>query len=167
MGIAMLNLRLPALLTALALGWLAGGCAQPEYWIPGLSLPPGSQVAKQEEASRAAQQVPELPADRKVKAALSIGFNNASSWDNIAAHIDGCMQTAGYTRVDAATHGMDVNMAAMMRMYTREGGKYMVLLYNVLGIATEYGGPAPPNIDQTGHYMLLVLELEKKAAPVK
>jgi hypothetical protein len=145
------------------------GCTKSEYWIPGLTLPSGSTVTQKAETTSLegmAAHIPFLGTPEKV---LTVSFDNSAGWSAVAAHIDGCMTRQGYTDsmggMAASMPGgaMPAGAAGMLnsvRMYTKGGSKYSVMLMDMGASMAAAGSkmPAGMQVPGMGGFMLSVIK---------
>lgn len=155
------GLTVITILAALALA----GCGN-KYLVSGLSLPPGSSEVSFMQGTHSPSGVP-LPNMGEVKRSVTSMFNNGAGWDSVAAHIDSCMKRAGYSESMSnlgAMGGQSIPslggaaVSDMMRMYTKTGGKYAVMLTNnqsMMGAAGQAAGAG-----SSGDFTLVVMEFK-------
>jgi hypothetical protein len=150
------------LITILAALVLAG-CGN-KYLVPGLSLPPGSSEVDFQPGAHSPNAVP-LPAMGEIKRSVTSSFNNGAGWESVAAHIDRCLSRAGYGETMSNLAGMagqeipgmgGAAIGDMMRMYTKAGGKYAVMLTNNQSMMGAAGAGAAAA--GAGDFTLVVME---------
>jgi hypothetical protein len=164
-------MRKIVLLALTALSLVASGCAQPQYWVKGLTLPPGST-----EKSRTVSNTKVADGKAKLGApqdgSLLVYFDSTSSWDAVAAHIGEELRQQGFTEMSNSLKDMGGSAAEKLgggmakdmatgfldysRNYSKEG--YAVTLTNMKSIVESKilskfrkGGDKAP-----GQYMLMV-----------
>jgi hypothetical protein len=148
-------------------------CAKPDYWVDGLSLPPGSKVVSQVE-TQAPREVPgiALPMMGEFSNSLTISFDNLTGWDAVSSSLDRRMQELGYSRgfgdLDemissiTGTSAVASGFSSYLRVYTREGGRYMIVLYDVLEAAAAQGSSASGSsaASGSGEFVLQVMRFK-------
>jgi hypothetical protein len=156
----------PLLALAAAISLLAS-CSKPAYWVEGLSLPPGSTVVDELETGTP-REVPgiALPMMGEFSQSLTVAFNNYGGWNAVSLHIDRCLQDQGYSEglgsLDdmiasmPGTGGSVARMSKYLRMYSKRGAKYMVVLYSVEDMAEETGSTAG-----AGEFVLQVMKFRR------
>jgi hypothetical protein len=81
------------------------GCARPQYWVKGLTLPPGSvEKSRSETKMESSESKPKL--GEQPDGTLLVYFDNTSSWDEITAHVGGELKKEGF--VEAANQVADI-----------------------------------------------------------
>ncbi|HES58728.1 MAG TPA: hypothetical protein ENO21_04795 [Firmicutes bacterium] len=152
---------------------LLGACARPHYWVEGLDLPPGSKVVSQVE-TQAPREVPgiALPMMGEFSNSLTVSFDNLTGWDAVSSNLDRRMQELGYSRgfgdLDemissiTGTSAVASGFSSYLRVYTKEGGRFMVVLYDVTEAAAAQGSSAAGGAaaDGTGEYVLQVMRFK-------
>lgn len=127
---------------------VGSSCSSPKYLIKELTLPPGSSEVSLDTDSKGISSNPYLNNLGKIRKSVVVGFDCNSGWDSVSAHIDSCMQRAGYESTGSQLSKMPgVGIVAdklgdfnnMMRMYTRMGGRYQVMLMNNNWIGDKTG----------------------------
>jgi hypothetical protein len=151
--------KLSKLFLFLVICLAAQACAKGEYGMPGLSLPPGSELVYTS-VSEAPPDSPVLPNGKKAKSISMTEFNCSGGWPAVSAHFDSFMQRAGYkdsfSSMNDLFPGVGGETAVEMRMYTQDGGLYMVSVENQRGPFAAGSAPA----DGSGEFMLAVIEYE-------
>src|ERR1041384_1273218 len=91
---------------ALIISFELPGCT-PQYWVPGLNLPPGSNVTSRTETTTTPGAFPgPIPFIGTPDRTLMIQFTNPAGWSVVSSHIDGCMKSAGYADTMSGLAGM-------------------------------------------------------------
>lgn len=155
---------------------LLSGCAKPQYWIKGLTLPPGSTELNKTESTTTGN-MPRVPFMGKITKMLMVSFKNPGGWEAVTKHIDACMAQAGYTEsMNSMMQGMPAmpgepgeNPLDQMRMYEKSGSHYVVMLSNMGGMMDMAQTQAPGGYDMKksmdamgmGEFMLYVAQTEK------
>lgn len=162
------------ILLLITLVLLPVSCAQPEYWVEGLSLPPGSRVVSRVESQKP-REVPgiALPMMGEFSISLTISFDNLTGWDAVSSNLDSSMQELGYSRGFGELDRMISNITGTgavasgfngyLRVYTREGGRFMVVLYDVRQAAAAKGSSAAGGSAATagtGEFVLQVMRFK-------
>jgi hypothetical protein len=137
----------------------------PEYWVAGLSLPPGSTIVNRQELSGDASFSGIPGTNTKVQKTLNVIFTNPAGWDSVTAHIDGILRPQGYgeSTADAAAAGENispvpgVDAATMIRMYHKDGAEFSVWLINMNSMAAAGGRQMPAGM---GDYSLHVAQVK-------
>ena len=155
---------LPILLSVLALH----SCATPEYWVKGLTLPPGSTVVSKTERTSEGNLSPmQTPLIGKMREALNVDFICPGGWDTVVAHIDSCMDRTGYTEkflsnwemAGQAPGGPVEEFMNRMRMYSKPGSQYTVTLTGMGDMMDAVGG-AGVGIPGMGDFQLMVMKVK-------
>ncbi len=113
-----------------------------------------------------------LPMMGEFSNSLTISFDNLTGWDAVSSSLDRRMQELGYSRgfgdLDemissiTGTSAVASGFSSYLRVYTREGGRYMVVLYDVRE-AAEAQGPGAGGGDsagERGEYVLQVMRFK-------
>jgi hypothetical protein len=152
---------------------LLTSCGKPKYWIEGLTLPPGSTEVSTIESDMTDPRMPPVPLPGKYKKILMVSFKNSGGWVAVSSHIDTCLTNAGYTGSSAGAGspqaGAAMDMASMMRLYSKAGSSYSVMLQNMGGMLeiAKAQGTAPSGMASSmdamgmGEFNLAVLLLDK------
>jgi hypothetical protein len=160
------------LCAALAAALGCCGCAPAAYWVPGLTLPPGSTVVSKAETSNVQGQFAMLPFKGAVDKVLNVSFDCTGGWSAVSAHVDTCLNGQGYTDQLGALSGMAgmpnlpaaSGMFSSMRMYSKNGTKYTVMLMDMQGTMqaasnlTGRANPMPGGAPGMGAYMMSVIK---------
>jgi hypothetical protein len=118
-----MQLRFPTLVLLA----LLAGCSKPgEYWLPGLTLPPGATIlSKTEEEVQGADAGYALHPEDK---ALLVEFGHDGGWSAVSAHFDSFLRGKGFS--DAVGAQADPGSPLKyMRAYEKKGAKYKVSVY--------------------------------------
>lgn len=75
---------------------MTAGCARPQYWVKGLTLPPGS-VEKSRRETETTDSGSKPKFGEQPDGTLMVYFDSTSSWDEITAHIGGELKEQGFT----------------------------------------------------------------------
>jgi hypothetical protein len=158
----------------------SSGCARPEYWVKGLTLPAGSTVkSRTESETKNSDSKPKFgePPD----GTLMIYFDSTDSWEHVAASIGDSLKKEGY--VEQANKlaglgdklptgglpggGMLKDMAKgfldTTRAYRKPGSDYSVSLTNMKSILeskiySQLKKFRKEGEEPKGQYMLLVVK---------
>jgi hypothetical protein len=132
-----MTMRTAQLLLAASILLLGAGCARPEYWVKGLTLPPGSTIVSRAESNTEIEGEKTQP--DQSDGTLTIYFNSTASWEQVTAHIGDALAKQGFTETTrelgdlagfaSKVPGLDKMMTAS-HSYTKEGSGYYVMLNN-------------------------------------
>lgn len=145
------------------------GCAKSEYWVRGLTLPPGSTVTSKSETTELGGPAAMMPGVGQVDKTLLVTFENAAGWHSVSTHIDGCMKQAGYTDTMSGLSSYAASMPKEasgfldgMKYYTKVGEKYAVMLMDMAGMMQEAtkGQTPPPGVPGMSGFNLTVMKLK-------
>jgi hypothetical protein len=141
-----------------------GSKSNGEYWVTGLTLPSNSIIIKKvehefNEADETAMRkrvkrnyAQDLP--RPIVRLLVVSFNCPGGWDAVSSHIDNCLASQGYAKMDLVPeikNSNDPKMAEVfgtLRTYRKTGDRYLV------EITVPYVGTTPPT--GIGEFELMV-----------
>lgn len=137
-----------------------GAAVSGEFWVKGLTLPPGSVVIQRYEMDDLGEQegMTYVPTKGKPDKMLAISFDNPGNWDKVESHIDSCMRELGYKELMDDIKEMSKNMpggsglideelTSGMCMYLKPGTKFSVSLIDNSDFA---GVRAPEELKQMG-----------------
>jgi len=158
------------LLVAVLLCGLLGGCMKPKYLMPGLSLPPGSTVVSETNSttSSGGQAMPQLPMSIPGMPGLgdaetiNVFFNNSGGWASVSGHFDSLLGGKGYTDSMQALMGATGGPPGLpstqgMRMYSKSGSKYTVMLMDFGGMMGAAGATGGTSVPGMGDFSLTVV----------
>jgi hypothetical protein len=115
-------MRVCCVMAGLAVLVVLGGCAKPEYWVKGLTLPPGSTVVEKSETDKSS----DAAGNGK---SLQVVFECPGGFDKVNAHIGQALKAQGYTEVadDMGLAGIDMKgfdkILKSMKGYEHPGEK--------------------------------------------
>jgi hypothetical protein len=161
--------RALCLLVAVALfSCKAKGAESYEYWVKGLTLPPGSTVLSKTETSTettAASGAQNMPIPEK---ALVVIFTSTTQPASAKAYIDNCLTSQGYTPDNSNAFGTKLSgdmkdMAQAVHSYVNQGSLYRVSLTDMAESrkAASKWLKQPPPTNDPGGYMLTVVKMKK------
>jgi hypothetical protein len=159
-------MRVVVLLASLLLTMLCAGCAKSEYWVAGLTLPPGStMVSTTETTGVEGPAAAFLPGGGKPEKVLVVSFDNASGWGTVASHVETCMLGQGYTDSMSALAGLAAMMpgsagAALSstKMFSKDGSKFVVMAMDMAGVMGAAGQAR--DVPGMGAYTLTVVKMQ-------
>jgi hypothetical protein len=73
----------------------ASSCAHPQYWVKGLTLPPGSTEKSRTETKTEDSNAKPKPWEQP-DGTLMVYFDSSSTWDEVAAHISDDLKQQGF-----------------------------------------------------------------------
>jgi hypothetical protein len=120
-------------------------CGKPEYWVKGLTLPPGSTVSSKSETTKMEGMPSTFPMMGELDKMLLVQFECKGGWPAVSSHIDACMKKEGYVDTMSGLAAMSASMPGAakgaldsMKMYTKNGEKYAVMVNNMGGMMAAY-----------------------------
>jgi hypothetical protein len=124
---------------------LLAACAKPEFWVKGLTLPPGSKVVEKSEQTKGG-----YPGG-KPNQVFTVVFEVPSGFDKVAAHISGSLKAQGFEELDHSKDYTGVEMKDLgkflksMKTYEHTGNRQYVMLQSMSGVldgldASKLGG---------------------------
>ena len=133
--------------------------------IPGLTLPAGSTIVNKMDgkmgSGSAPAGMPHIPGMPGMPDSeyVSVTFDHSGGWSAVSSHFDSQLGRLGYT--DSMQALANLGGGAMpgsnsMRMYTKNGTKYTVMLMDMGGIMGAAGAGAPAAIPGMGAFQLMV-----------
>lgn len=130
------RLRLTAVTVILMVcGALMCACSKPEYWVKGLTLPPGSTVVSRTEDVPPTAQTKSWGSNLP-KGMLFVRFNNPNSWPAVSGHFDKLMLSSGYSlevvppAEQTTSSGLALNRQEALHTYSKPGSCYRVSILN-------------------------------------
>jgi hypothetical protein len=171
------RLTLPALLVLLLSAALSS-CFGSPLLMPGLSLPPGSNVINQTNSTTTQGANPfgglpvpggaQIPGMGDVDKTVMVTFDNPGGWGAVTSHLDAFMTGKGYSDPMAAMSGMSQGMPggaaanaqmqsamAGMRSYFKMGEKYTVMVMDNSVMMGAAGAGINP---MGGQFSLMVMK---------
>jgi hypothetical protein len=121
------------------------GCGKSEYWVKGLTLPPGATVSSKTETTKLEGQAAMMPMMGQIDNMLVVSFECPGGWQAVSSHIDQCMKAQGYADTMSGVSSMMAGMPggdalSGMRYYTKSGAKYAVMVQDFGGMMDKFGG---------------------------
>lgn len=123
----LLNISILAILLATGCNKAVSG----DFWVSGLSLPPGSTVANRTEEFHT---IDDPDSDDASMNSLMINFDSSANWDEVVAYFDKNLGSLGYTDISFST--IDMNSPDMSetdrlilesgRIYENKKTRYLV-----------------------------------------
>jgi hypothetical protein len=158
------------LASAVLLASLLGGCMKPKYLMPGLSLPPGSTVVSETNSTTNSggggapplpMSIPGMPNMGNAET-ISVFFNNSGGWSSVSGHFDSLLGGKGYTDSMQALMGATGGPPGLpstqgMRMYSKSGSKYTVMLMDFGGMMGAAGATGGTSVPGMGDFSLTVV----------
>jgi hypothetical protein len=129
----------------IACGVLLSACSKPEYWVKGLTLPPGSTVVTVTDTKAVPAERSQILPGSIIKRTLTVEFSNPCGWDAVCAHFKSCLISAGFTEnLDPrnsdrpAIGAPGFKYSDMARGYISNDKKYTIVITNTIAFMS-YG----------------------------